>query len=87
MLVHLAEHLHLVDLLVHALDRDKILHIITSHSLSLAVDTKTLHHPKVLLLTSWLSFLSVWCLLILHLIFQIIENTIKIYRVKFNWNL
>ena len=86
LVVQLTEHLHLMDLLVHALDRDQVLHIALSNSLTLAVDAESLHHPKVLSLSIWLSFV-IWSLLILHLIFQVIEYTVKVNRIELHWHL
>ena len=55
LVVQLTEHLHLMDLLVHALDRDQVLHVALSNSLTLAVDAESLHHSEVLSLSIWLS--------------------------------
>jgi hypothetical protein len=74
--VHIPQHLHLMDLLIHALDLDEALHISSSNSLSLSVNAQALDASKVSLII--LSDLIIWSLLIIDIVFEIIEDTIKI---------
>lgn len=83
--VHISKHLHLMDLLIHALDLDEALHISSSNSLTLSIDTQALDASKVSLVI--LSDLIIWSLLIIHIVFEIIKDTIKIDRVQLDWHL
>lgn len=74
-----------MDLLIHALDLDEALHISSTNSLTLSIDTQALDASKVSLVI--LSNLIIWGLLIIHIVFEIIEDTIKIDRVQLDWHL
>ena len=74
--VHIAKHLHLVDLLIHALNLNETLHISAPNSLALSIDAETLDASKVGLVI--LPYLIIWSLLIVDIVFEIIEDTIKV---------
>jgi hypothetical protein len=91
-IVHHLLHLHLLELLhllVHALHLDETADVATSssaNSLALAVDSETLNSREATGLALDNYALRGLCILLLHVVLQVVENSVEIDGVQLHWD-